>query len=207
MSVFNWARRYWKRRAKSIASWLTSPNSKRIRLFRFLFFSIFHFLLYTPAAAAAINQIENKRLLGINEKKSLFFFSLISICTCVFFQLKIKFVFPPTLYGLFCSSTLHSGCTHFGVVIRRTIDYISSCSNSCTANQLVVAVAEREWFKSKCADPSVLPHVPHRPIRPGCASNGTERPLPTTPKSLYIYLFIIFLLYRFLTLVIYIWCI
>lgn len=168
----------------------------------FLPFSIFY---YTPAAAA-INQIENKRLLGINEKKSLFLFSLISMyLLCVFFQLKIKFVFSPTLYGLFCSSALHSGCTHFGVVIRRTIDYISSCSNSCTANQLV-AVAEREWFKSKCADPSVLPHVPHRPIRPGCASNGTERPLPTTPKSLYLS-FIIFLLYRFLTLVIYIWCI
>jgi hypothetical protein len=63
----------------------------------FLPFSIFY---YTPAAAA-INQIENKRLLGINEKKSLFFFSLISICTCLFFQLKIKFVFSPTLYGCF----------------------------------------------------------------------------------------------------------
>ncbi len=102
---------------------------------------------------------------------------------CVF-SIKNAICFSPHFVRLFCSSTLHSGCTHFGVVIRRTIDYISSCSNSCTANQLVVA--EREWFKSKCADPSVLPHVPHRPIRPGYASNGTERPLPTTPKSLYL---------------------
>lgn len=59
---------------------------------RFLFFPIF----YYNSAAAAINQIENKLLLGINEKKSLFFFSLIStVCTCLFFQLKIKFVSFP----------------------------------------------------------------------------------------------------------------
>ena len=73
----------------------------------------------------------------------------------LFFQFKKKkIVFTNfVLFFLFRTVLFYSGCTHFDVVIRRTIDYINSCSSSCIQNQLVAAERESSLFKWKCVDP------------------------------------------------------